>query len=77
MEETPKDKPEEKYVFNHQAWREALPKHISRRKLAKAVGTTDSNLIAIEKGDSRPSIMLAFKYCDYVHLPIDSLCLKK
>jgi DNA-binding XRE family transcriptional regulator len=63
--------------FNHEAWKAALPKTISRRKLAKAIGTTDSNLIAIEKGNSKPSILLAFCYCDFTHLDIAELCLKK
>jgi hypothetical protein len=47
--------------FNHKAWAEALPKHVSRRQLAKEIGTTDSNLISIEKGLTKPSIMLAFR----------------
>jgi DNA-binding XRE family transcriptional regulator len=63
--------------FNHEAWKAALPKTISRRKLAKAIGTTDSNLIAIEKGKSKPSILLAFCYCDFTHLEIADLCIKK
>lgn len=63
--------------FNHEAWKSALPSTISRRKLAEAIGTTDSNLIAIEKGNSKPSILLAFRYCHFTHLPISELCLKK
>lgn len=62
--------------FNHEAWKSARPTTISRRKLAKVIGTTDSNLIAIEKGNSKPSILLAFRYCDFTHLPISELCLK-
>jgi DNA-binding XRE family transcriptional regulator len=64
-------------VFNHKAWRDARPKTISRRKLAQAIGTTDSNLLSIEKGKSKPSIDLAFRYCAYVHLPLEQLCLEK
>jgi len=63
--------------FNTEAWRLARPQTISRRKLAAAIGTTDSNLIAIEKGNSKPSILLAFRYCDFTHLPIEALCVKK
>jgi DNA-binding XRE family transcriptional regulator len=63
--------------FNHKAWAEALPKHVSRRQLAKEIGTTDSNLISIEKGLTKPSIMLAFKYCLATRLPLEELCLRK
>jgi DNA-binding XRE family transcriptional regulator len=66
-----------KLQFNHEAWRSALPEHVSRRKLAAEIGTTDSNLISIEKGLSKPSLLLAFRYCDYTHLPLESLCVKK
>jgi DNA-binding XRE family transcriptional regulator len=65
------------FVFNHEAWREARPKALSRRKLAKAVGTSDSNLFYIENGKSKPSWELAFRYCAYVHLPLENLCLQK
>lgn len=63
--------------FNHKAWADARPKHVSRRKLAKEIGTSDSNLIAIEKGNSKPSIMLAFRYCVATRLPLEDLCLRK
>lgn len=62
--------------FDHEAWRDAMPKHISRRQLARAIGTTDSNLIAIETGRSKPSILLAFRYCNFTHLPVSSLVKK-
>lgn len=62
--------------FNHEAWRNARPRTMSRRKLAHTLGTTDSNLIAIEKGKSKPSVLLAFRYCHFTHLPIEDLCLK-
>jgi DNA-binding XRE family transcriptional regulator len=65
-----------KIRFNFDAWREARPPGISRRKLAASIGTTDSNLIYIEQGKSTPSLILAFKYCDFVHLPIEKLCVK-
>jgi DNA-binding XRE family transcriptional regulator len=62
--------------FNNQAWADARPKHISRRAFAREIGTTDSNLIAIEKGRSTPSLLLAFKYCLATRLPIEQLCSK-
>jgi DNA-binding XRE family transcriptional regulator len=68
---------DDRIQFNHDAWRAALPQHVSRRKLAAAIGTTGSNLIAIEKGKSKPSILLAFRYCDYVHLPLEALFIKE
>lgn len=63
--------------FNYEAWRAARPGDISRRKLAEILGTSDSNLISIEKGDTKPSMMLALRYCTYTGLPMDLLCLKK
>lgn len=64
------------FEFNHEAWKAARPENISRRALAKAIGTTDSNLIAIEKGMSKPSILLAFRYCYLTGIPITSLCVR-
>jgi DNA-binding XRE family transcriptional regulator len=63
----------ETITFNHQAWADARPKHISRRKFAREIGTTDSNLILIEKGESKPSIMLALAYCVATRLPMGDL----
>lgn len=59
--------------FNHAKWREKLPKDVSRRKVAAVLETTDSNLISIEKGNSLPSILLAFRYCKLTDLPVDDL----
>jgi DNA-binding XRE family transcriptional regulator len=67
----------ENVAFNHRAWADARPKHISRRKFAREVGTTDSNLISIEKGNSIPSMMLAIRYCIATRLPMENLCLRK
>ena len=54
--------------FNREVWANARPHDISRRKLARMLGTSDSNLISIEKGASLPSILLAFKYCAAVNI---------
>jgi DNA-binding XRE family transcriptional regulator len=69
--------PNKNVLFNHQAWAEARPKTISRRAFAKEIGTSDSNLIMIEKGESMPSFGLALRYCAATRLPLQSLiCLK-
>lgn len=66
-----------KITFNNKAWKNALPKGISRRKVSIALETSDSNLISIEKGQSCPSILLAFKYCHLTGLsPNDLMTLK-
>lgn len=66
-----------KIEFDHQKWKAAMPAGISRRKVAQALGVTDSNLISIELGHSKPSLMLAFKYCAMVNLPIEDLAVDK
>lgn len=63
----------DKIGFDYDKWKSAMPENISRRKVAKALDTTDSNLLAIEKGKSKPSILLAFKFCKLTNLHISEL----
>lgn len=49
--------------FDFHKWEQARPEDVSRRKLSRMLGTSDSNLLSIERGRSLPSIQLAFKYC--------------
>ncbi|MDD2807917.1 MAG: helix-turn-helix transcriptional regulator [Patescibacteria group bacterium] len=41
--------------------------------LAAAVGVTRQTIIAIEKGDYTPSVLLALKIADFFHLPVEKV----
>ena len=46
---------------------------ITQEELAKAIGITRQTIIAIEKGNYTPSILLALKIAKYFKTPIEKL----
>lgn len=55
-----------------------VKKAITQEELAKAVGVTRQTIIAIEKGNYTPSVLLALKIAGFFKLPLEKLfCLKK
>jgi putative transcriptional regulator len=53
------------------AWR--IKKNITQECLAEAVGVSRQTIIAIEKGNYTPSLMLAFMLARYFKISLESL----
>lgn len=47
--------------------------HITQEELAEAVGVSRQTIIAIEKGNYTPSLMLAFKIARYFNQPLEKI----
>ena len=47
--------------------------HIPQEELAKAIGVTRQTIIAIEKGNYTPSVLLALKIASYFHTTVEKL----
>ena len=52
-------------------WR--LKKNITQEELGKAVGVTRQTIIAIEKGNYTPSVLLAIKIANFFKTPVESI----
>jgi len=50
-----------------------IEKEITQQELARAVGVTRQTIIAIEKGNYVPSVLLAFKISHYFKQPIENV----
>lgn len=48
--------------------------HMSQRRLAKEIGTSQANLSRWEKGIIEPSIIMCWCLADYFDVSIDVLC---
>ncbi len=48
-------------------------KKVTQEELAKAVGVTRQTIIAIEKGDYTPSVLLAIKIAKFFRTPVENL----
>lgn len=48
-------------------------KGLTQEQLAEAVGVTRQTIIAIEKGNYTPSVMLALKIAVYFNLPVENI----
>ena len=48
-------------------------KGITQQDLAEAVGVTRQTIIAIEKGNYTPSILLALKLAKYIGQPVEDI----
>ncbi len=48
-------------------------KDVTQEDLAKAVGVTRQTIIAIEKGNYTPSVLLALKIAKYFKTPVEDL----
>jgi len=46
---------------------------VTQEELAQAVGVTRQTIIAIEKGNYTPSVMLAIKIADYFDEPVKNV----
>lgn len=46
---------------------------ITQEELAEAVGVTRQTIIAIEKGNYIPSVLLALKIARYFRVPVDTI----
>lgn len=47
--------------------------NITQQDLAEAVGVTRQTIIAIEKGNYTPSVLLALKIADYFKVAVDKI----
>lgn len=47
--------------------------HITQAELASHVGVTRQTIIAIEKGDYIPSVLLAIKLAQHFNLPVEKV----
>jgi putative transcriptional regulator len=55
-----------------------VKKSITQDELAKAVGVTRQTIIAIEKGNYTPSVLLALKIAGFFKQPVEKLfCLQE
>lgn len=50
-----------------------LGKKITQEELAKAVGVTRQTIIAIEKGNYTPSVLLSLKIAKYFDIDVEKL----
>ena len=50
-----------------------LKKHLTQEELAVAVGVTRQTIIAIEKGNYTPSVLLAIKIARFLKKPVESI----
>lgn len=50
-------------------------RHLSQAELAKMASVTRQTIIAIENNKYDPSLSLAFKLADILHIPMDKLFL--
>jgi putative transcriptional regulator len=48
-------------------------KQITQEQLAQAVGVSRQTIIAIEKGNYTPSLLLAMQLAEFFHVPTDNL----
>ena len=48
-------------------------KGITQQELAEAVGVTRQTIIAIEKGNYTPSVLLALKLAKYIEQPVEDI----
>lgn len=54
-----------------------VKKKITQEELAKDIGVTRQTIIAIEKGNYTPSILLALKIAKYFKTPVEKLFIIK
>lgn len=47
--------------------------NLTQEELAEAIGVTRQTIIAIEKGNYTPSVLLALKISRYFKVPLDSI----
>ncbi|MBI5044555.1 MAG: helix-turn-helix transcriptional regulator [Candidatus Levybacteria bacterium] len=50
-----------------------VEKNITQEKLAKSIGVTRQTIIAIEKGNYTPSVLLALKIAKYFDTTVEKL----
>ena len=50
-------------------------KGITQEALAEAIGVTRQTVIAIEKGNYTPSVMLALKIANFFNVPVENIFL--
>lgn len=62
---------EERIINEVQKWR--LEKGATQEELAQAVGVSRQTIIAIEKGNYTPSVLLALKIAGYFNTPVEKL----
>lgn len=54
-------------------WQQRTSRGITQEKLAKAVGVTRQTIIAIEKGNYTPSVLLALRLAKYFNTSVEEL----
>lgn len=46
---------------------------VTQEEFAQAIGVTRQTVIAIEKGNYTPSVLLAIKIAQYFHVPVEEV----
>jgi putative transcriptional regulator len=59
-------------VANH-VYKLRTEENVTQESLADAVGVTRQTIIAIEKGNYTPSVLLALKIAKFFHKPVDDI----
>lgn len=53
-----------------------LQKGITQEQLAQAVGVSRQTIIALEKGNYVPSVLLALKLAEYFQAPVENIFIR-
>lgn len=59
--------------INNNVQKKRSQKKLTQEELARAVGVTRQTIIAIEKGNYTPSVLLALKIADYFDTTVEKL----
>lgn len=60
-------------IVKNKVYEVRLAKQVTQEDLAVAVGVTRQTIIAIEKGNYTPSVLLALKIARYFKMPLEQL----
>lgn len=59
-------------IINH-VYEKRIEKNITQEELAKSLGVSRQTVIAIEKGNYTPSVLLAIKIAEYFNLNVEEI----
>lgn len=63
----------EKEIIKNHVYKLRVEKNVTQEDLATAVGVSRQTIIALEKGNYTPSILLALKIADFFKVPIEKI----
>ena len=61
------------YQLNSQVYEFRIKTKTTQEELAVSVGVTRQTIIAIEKGNYTPSVLLALKISHYFNIPVEKI----